>query len=84
MATIKMNPGHELANEYDDMWPNIAALIMKKLGVQRLLITPEDVEELLNEDTCLAIGENAEGLHISVITMAEAAKLAEDQRGQMH
>ncbi len=48
-------------------WHKIAALIMKKLGVDEVIITPQDLIRL-GYDTVIIVREQQDGLHIKVTT----------------
>lgn len=83
MPTIVMNPNHEAVQDMTDVWPQIAVMLMLKHGLKSVTITEEDLVNM-PKDSCITIMEDHEGLHLTLVTMAEGIKLAKKHGGLSH
>lgn len=81
---MELNPGHPVTAATHDQWHKIVLLVMEKLGATEVIITQKDVDRALRDpDRAVLAHDKADGLHIKIITMAEAERLARTQGGRV-
>lgn len=59
----------------------LLVLAMRVLDVDKVVITPELIEETDGDDCVVCIANMPDGIHISLVTMAEAKKIASEVGG---
>lgn len=76
-----LNPNHPAARSLEDQWHKILAIVLVKYGeaMGPVVITAADVHLL--EGLALAAFDDAEGLHVEMVSQAEAAALARKHGG---
>jgi hypothetical protein len=67
----------------EDQWHKIAALILHKLGRRDVVITAADIAAATGGDEmlCVVLDEQADGLHVRLVTEAEGRALAKKAGG---
>ncbi len=79
---MELNPGHPVTASLRDQWHKIVLLVMEKLGTTEVVITQQDINRALqDQDRAVLVHDRADGLHVRIITMAEAERLAKAQGG---
>lgn len=73
---MELNPNHPVTQAVSDHWHKICALIMSKGGHRHIVITKEDIARLDNAAIAIAIEEKPDGIHVVLLPMAEAERLA--------
>lgn len=68
-----LNPNHPTTRMVSDQWHKLAALAVVQAG-GHVVITSADLATI--QDKAIAVYENAEGLHMKIVSMAEAENLA--------
>jgi len=76
-----LNPNHESSLDLSAIWPNIAVMIMQKQGLKSITLTNEDCERHTSDDVCMAIAQDDNGLHLTLIPEAEGRALAKEMGG---
>lgn len=80
MPTKILNPNHESSRNLDNMWPQLAIILMRKHGLDTVCITEEDLDRFC-EDVAMAVMEDDEGLHLTLMSMEDGHRLAELEGG---
>ena len=80
MSTTILNPNHGAVQNLDNLWPSLAIIMMRKHGLSTVCITPEDLENFCS-DVAIAVMENAEGLHLTLMSIEQGAELAKLEGG---
>lgn len=62
----------------------LLVLAMWVLNVEEVVISAEAIEEADNSDTVICIANMPDGIHISLVTMEEAKKLASEEGGVLN
>jgi len=75
----EINPNHAVTRAVHDQWHKIAALLVQKLGGSAL-ITSADVMAL-GMDKAVTVQELSDGIHVRIVSLAEAEKLARQHGG---
>jgi hypothetical protein len=77
---MKLNPNHPVNRGLDNQWHKIAALIMKKLGVNHVVITEQDIDSM-QQGMFIAVQERHDGLHVCFVDEATAHRLVRENGG---
>lgn len=77
----ELNPNHPVTREMSPVWHKVAALVMHKCGVQKLEITPDDIEAFSGQNMCIVAHPVDRVLTVSLVTMAEGQRLAREAGG---
>lgn len=66
-----------------DQWGNIAAFMMRELGKEHVLLTPEGIAAFMADASqpTLVVQELSDGLHIRLVSMADALRMARENKG---
>lgn len=59
-------------------------LSMVVMDVEEIIISPEAIEESLDMDYVICIASMEDGIHLTVVSMEEAEKIAKEQRGSIN
>jgi hypothetical protein len=78
---MELNPNHPVTQAVSQQWHTIAAVTMRKLDVTEVVITEADLKELSSNPLAIAIQELPDGLHVKLIDMDAAIKLAAKEGG---
>lgn len=78
---MELNPNHPVTQAVSEHWHTIAALTMRKFDVTEVVITEADLLELSSNPLAIAMQELPDGLHIKLIDIDAARKLAVEQGG---
>lgn len=73
--------GEETIMSLEGQWHKIAMMIMRKHGLSEIIIKPNDFTELINPGECLLVQDTEEGLHINIVSPADAV-LAQAKTGR--
>lgn len=76
----ELNPNHPVTQAVHDHWHKLCALLMHKQGLQRVVITAEDIKALEN-GASIAVQEKHDGLHLFLVDEAQAKVLARKHGG---
>lgn len=71
----EVNPSHKVTSTMRGQWHKLMALVMHKLVVKQVVIDIRDFESFPGDHTIVAY-DSAQGLQISLCSMAEAKALA--------
>lgn len=76
-----MNPNHPAARSLEDQWHKLLAIVLVKYGevIGPVVITADDVQLL--QGLALAAFDDAEGLHVEMVSQERAAALARKHGG---
>lgn len=82
---MKINPDSVVLQQVDGQWQKLAALILWKcVGTGKVVITAEDMDAMAENFApgmpCVFTHGKAESLEFSLVTEAEATRLAEFDR----
>lgn len=84
----KLNPNNEVVQAVDDQWHKIVYVIMRKLGVENVDITMEDIKRVQEESNrfavcldCLSHGKLEPTMAVRILPMEEAERLAREEGG---
>lgn len=74
---VELNPDHPTTSGLHNEWHKILVLVMLKMGVTEVVLTEDDVRQhLQNKENAVMAHDQKDGLHISVLPMKEAQRLA--------
>lgn len=83
---MELNPNHKVVRQARDQWHKIAALIMVKLGLTELKITPDDINKIAAGNVNIVLdarGESETGiLTIRIVDDKAADELARKEGGR--
>lgn len=83
---MELNPNHKVVRQARDQWHKIAALIMVKLGLTELQITPDDINKIAAGNVNIVLdarGESETGiLTIRIVDDKAADELARKEGGR--
>lgn len=79
----ELNPNHPATREAHDQWHKIAFLLMRKMGKDRVVITPREVEQFANDDGgAITIRfDDVIGIELRIVNCDEAGRLARAEGG---
>ncbi len=80
MPTKILNPNHEASQQLDNIWPSLAIILMRKHGLSTVCITTEDLDNFCS-DVAIAVMEDDEGLHLTLMSMEQGEALAKLEGG---
>lgn len=75
---MELNPNHPVTQVAHDHWHKYVALILYKYG--NIRITMADVLAM-PDDLAITVQELEDGIHLSLVSMAEGLELARKQGG---
>ena len=79
----ELNPNHPVTQEMRNMWHKIAAVLLRKFGKTKVLITVEDfaaMDEFL-QGGAICIHPSGDILEVFLVDAAEAQRLAREEGG---
>lgn len=83
---MELNPNHKVVRQAREQWHKIAALIMVKLGLTELQITPDDVNKVAGGNINIVLdarGESKTGiLTVRIVDDKTAMDLARNEGGR--
>lgn len=83
---MELNPNHKVVRQAREQWHKIAALIMVKLGLTELQITPDDINKIAAGNVNIVLdarGESETGiLTIRIVDDKAADELARKEGGR--
>lgn len=79
----ELNPNHPVTQEVHDHWHKIAFMLMRKMGKDRVVITPQEVERFANDDGgAITIRfDDTIGAELRIVSCEEAGRLARSEGG---
>lgn len=77
----ELNPNHPTTQAVHDHWHKIAALIMHKLDLDHVVITPDDINQLMRANSSITMQELGDGIHLRIVDRVTAEKLARENGG---
>jgi hypothetical protein len=83
MAVSELNPNHPVTTEVREHWHKIAALLLFKLNIKSVIISPEDIEYMgsVLADGAIVCHEHDGILEIKLVNGREAKRLAREEGG---
>lgn len=76
---MELNPNHPVTREVSDHWHKICAVLLGKMCMSHVVLTVEDIERV--SGAAIAIEGKPDGLHVRLMSMAEAERLARKEGG---
>ena len=82
---MELNPNHPVTAAMSEQWHKIVAIMMHKLGLTRLEITPADIQAFAESGSSgiTARTEN-EVIELNLVSWEEAERLARKEGGLLH
>jgi hypothetical protein len=77
----ELNPNHPTTQMLSDQWAKIAAILIRKMDTRHVIITAEDITELSNTSSNIAVQELEDGLHLRLVDDVTAKRLAAENGG---
>jgi hypothetical protein len=81
----EVNPNHPVTASLHDYWHKIVAVILHKLEIKEVVITAQDVVNLqlsyLDDIPSVLAHDQADGIHIRIVSGTEAQRLAKKEGG---
>ena len=71
-----MITGKQVVNMMEDQWHKVVALIMQKHGIEKVIITAEDIQKMAELNGAVVAHESVAGLEISLLDSAAAKRMA--------
>jgi hypothetical protein len=83
---MELNPNHQVVRQAHSQWHKIAALIMVKLGLSELKLTPDDVAKITKGNVNIVLDARDESktgaLTVRIVDDKTAAVLARQEGGR--
>lgn len=78
----ELNPNHPVVRTLHDQWHGIAAVMVRKFGVEgnEVIITQADLARL-QSGNCLVVQELEDGLHLKLVDEETAVRIARKEGG---
>lgn len=76
---MELNPNHKVTQDIHDHWHKIAALLMSKFGKDHVIITMDDIDNLIGSS--IVIEEKNNELHLSIVDKKTAIELVKKEGG---
>lgn len=80
MTAYSLNPNHPMVRKVDEQWHKLCALAMIAMGTDHVTITAREVHAMA-AGIFITIQEDDSGLHIRLVSEAEAHRLARENGG---
>lgn len=77
---MKLNPNHQVVQAIDQHWYKIAALLMQKLNMNPVVISPEEIDKIDGMAITIRL-DNTTGIILNMVTMEEGERLARLEGG---
>ncbi len=79
----ELNPNHEVTQAVREQWHKIAALLILKFDLGRVVITEADLVKFGNipGGANIVIKDQKDGIHIWLVSDEEGARLAKEEGG---
>ena len=77
---MEINPNHPTTQTMHDLWHKLTAIVMHKLGVDHIVITVEDLQQM-SGGKFITVQELDDGIHLRFVDEAEAMRLAKEHGG---
>lgn len=81
---MELNPNHPVTQAIHDHWHKIAALILYKLEIEEIVISANDINLLGNSEKAVMFEELEDGIHVRLVSMEEAERLAVKEGGKLN
>lgn len=79
------NPNHAMTQAISGQWHKIAALLIRKLGVDHVVISEHDVAMLSSSSNKnITVKELDDGIHLRLVDDKRAAELIKKEGGLAH
>lgn len=78
---INLNPNHPVMRAAESQWHAVLDCVLIKLGERHVHITPEDIAAVEPGTLAIALEELKDGLHVRLVPMAEAERMARREGG---
>lgn len=78
---MELNPHHPTTAAVRDHWHTLAFLLLRKLGADHVVITPQDLVGI-EPGAGVSVQELPDGLHLRLVSAAEAQRLARVHGGR--
>jgi hypothetical protein len=79
----ELNPEHPVTKKLNDTWHTLCLLIMKQFGKTEVIITQKDFHDVIPGESAIVVQEMDDGLHVMIMPMNNAIKLAEREKERM-
>lgn len=76
----ELNPNHPMTEGVRDQWHKIVALLVERTPEKHVVITTADIQRL-PLDSAVVVEDRMDGLHVYLVGMDEARKLAREAGG---
>lgn len=70
----EINPNHQVTAMIHDHWHKMAALLMQKMGTNRVIITLDDINRLSEADVSIVFHGHRDTLELRLVGREEADK----------
>lgn len=79
----RFNPNHPVTQAIDDQWHKLLALVLVKLGQERVVLTEEDVDAIAARPggTVVVAHSHRDSIELRIVTEAEGEALARKAGG---
>ena len=78
---MELNPNHPVTSTLHDHWHTVALMIMRKFGVDEIVIKDYDVQSIESNSLAITVRELPDGLHVKIVSMEEGLRLARKEGG---
>ncbi len=76
----EINPEHLVTRAVHDMWHTLCLILIKKQGLEEVVISPQDFADIPPNSLAISVQELPDGLHLKILSMEAAKKLADEER----
>ena len=80
----ELNPNHPVTQEAHDHWHKICFLLMRKMGVTEIAISPEEIKRAMGADDQRAVTiriDDIRGIQLFIVSEQEAQRLVRKEGG---
>lgn len=81
MIVQELNPNHSVTRALHDKWPIICAILMRKFGKGRAVITLEDLQEFAASNQAIVARGNVNDIELFLVGRDEGAQMARKEGG---
>ena len=82
---MELNPNHPVTSAMNNQWHKIVAVLLHKLGLKHIDITPADLTAFANSGLgAVTIRTEHEVIELNLITFEEGERLARIEGGLLH
>lgn len=79
----EINPNHPVTAGARDHWHKLCAILLHKFDLEPVVITTSDFERFIHDypDHAVLLHDTKDGLHLRIVSRAEAERLAGEAGG---